>query len=111
MSKLPEIYIGHILESIDIISQYTKALTLEDFISTLQIQDAVIRRIEIIGEAAKNVSLDFKAQYPQIPWKQLAGMRDVLIHHYFGIDLKLTWKTVQQDLPVLREELLKILGQ
>jgi uncharacterized protein with HEPN domain len=75
------------------------------------IQDAVIRRLEIIGEAVKNLPPDFKERYTNIPWQQIAGMRDVLIHEYFGVDLNLTWQTVREDIPSLKSKLEEILRQ
>lgn len=67
------------------------------------IQDAVTRRLEIIGEAAKNVDTDFRSKYPQIPWKKIAGMRDIIAHEYFGVRLDRIWDVVKEDLPELRE--------
>ncbi|MEW6448056.1 MAG: HepT-like ribonuclease domain-containing protein [Bacillota bacterium] len=72
-------------------------------------QDAVIRRLTIIGEAVKSISPELKRECPAIPWQKITGMRNILIHEYFGVDVELTWKTVQRDLPVLKRELLNIL--
>jgi uncharacterized protein with HEPN domain len=71
------------------------------FLREVQIQDAVIRRIEIIGEAARRVSDETKATYPDIPWKEMAGMRNLMIHDYDNVDLSIVWQTVQKDLPFL----------
>lgn len=68
---------------------------------------AVIRALEIIGEAAKNISEDMKAQHPEIPWRNVAGMRDKLIHEYFGVNNKVVWDTLQEDLPGLKEKIQK----
>jgi len=109
LSKNPKIFIEHILECISIIEDYTEKISQDDFVISLQVQDAVIRRIEIIGEAVKNLPDSLRNSYPHIPWRSLTGMRDILIHQYFGVDLKLTWQTVKQDLPLLKKELLILL--
>ena len=108
MKKEPEVFIEHILESIELIENYTANKTISDFIESVQLQDSIIRRIEIIGEAVKNLPAEVKSNYPDVPWKNIAGMRDVLIHKYFGIDLELTWQVVQKDIPDLKRENLKI---
>lgn len=108
MIKDPSILIDHILESIDLIETYVENITYDDFKISIQLQDAVIRRIMIIGEAVKNLPEEFKIDHPEISWKDIAGMRDVLIHTYFGIDLNLTWETIEKDIPKLKGDLLKI---
>jgi uncharacterized protein with HEPN domain len=90
MRKDPLIFIEHILESIEDIEEYTQGSTREDFMNSKKTQDAVIRRIEIIGEAAKNLPEEVKKSHSEIPWKRMSGMRDILIHGYFGVDLGLT---------------------
>jgi len=105
MMKDPKIFVGHILESINFIEKYTDQLDFEDFANNQQVQDSVLRRFEIIGEAVKNLPLDFKNTSSKIPWKQMAGMRDVLIHDYFGIDVLQVWNTVKSDLPKIKVEM------
>lgn len=108
MNKDAGIFLDHILECIARIEEYTANITSAEFFKSSQLQDAVIRRIEIIGEAAKNVPDEFKNKWPDIPWKQMAGMRDILVHEYFGVDLDLTWQVVKEDLSKLKENILKV---
>ena len=96
------VFIEHILFCIDKIQDYTKNLAQQDFSDNVLIQDAVIRNIEIIGEATKKISNNLKFQYQEIPWKEMSGMRDKLIHDYFGVDVDVEWKTVTDDIPYLK---------
>jgi uncharacterized protein with HEPN domain len=100
-------YLLHAIEAIDAISSYTVD-GCEAFFSDGKTQDAVIRNIEIIGQAVKGISDDTRALEPGVPWRQIAGMRDKLIHEYFGVDLVLVWDVVERELPVLRPQLEKL---
>ena len=105
MKKDPQIFIDHILECIELVEDYLNGKSIEDFMGSSQLQDAVIRRIEIIGEATKNLPQDFKNRHPDIPWKEMAGMRDIIVHEYFGVDLKLTWRVATEDIKGLKAQL------
>jgi uncharacterized protein with HEPN domain len=101
-------YIEHILLSISKIKDFTKNMTRSDFEKNEMVQDAVIRNIEIIGEATKRVSNNLKTSYYEIPWRDMAGMRDKLIHDYMGVDIDVVWKTIEFDIPELYNLLIKI---
>ncbi len=104
------LYIEHILISIIKIEQYTISGQ-NEFMNLPIIQDAVIRNLEIIGEATKKITGGFRQKNPQIPWKQMAAMRDVLIHDYMGVDLNLLWNVVAVDLPPLKDALRQMIRQ
>jgi len=105
MKKDIKIFLEHILESIDLIEKYIEDKIKEDFLTSQQLQDAVIKRIEIIGEAVKNIPNDIREKYNNIPWKDIIGMRDILIHQYFGVDLDLTWKVIKEDIHDLKKQI------
>jgi len=91
-------YPNDIREAIQRISAYTAGLTYEEFMKDMKTQDAVVRNLEIIGEATKNLSAGLKKSYPKIPWKDLMGMRDKMIHHYFGINYEIVWTIAREEL-------------
>jgi len=106
--KTDRTYLEHILDCINQINIYTKGRR-ETFMSDRLIQDGVIRNLEIIGEATKQLSDDFCKSHPHIPWSDMARFRDVLIHHYLGVDLKRVWNVVEFHLPVLKTTVEEIL--
>lgn len=108
MKKDPRVYLAHILECAQKIERYTKGGERE-FLSGSLIQDAVIRNFEIIGEAAKRVPAAYRRAHAEIPWRLMAGFRDVLIHAYEGVDLNRVWRIAQEDLPRVRDAIGKLL--
>ncbi len=103
------LFLDDILENIKLIENSTKNLSKEDFHKNRDIQDATIRRLEVIGEAVKNLSEEFKKKYSKIEWRKIAGTRDVVIHAYFGINLEIIWKVIKEDLFKLKNEIKKIM--
>ena len=106
--KSDGVYIHHIIDAVDQIMEYTQGVNKNDFQKSRMIQDAVIRNFEIIGEATKQVSDSTRSNFPDVPWKNMAGMRDKLIHDYMGVDLDAIWNTIEEMLPNLRGDLQKI---
>ncbi len=95
-------YVHDILETVQDVAEFVAGMSFEDFRNDKKTIYAVIRGIEVIGEAAKKIPESIKDRYSAIPWRDMAGMRDKLIHEYFGVDVEVLWKTVEQDLPPLR---------
>jgi len=108
--KDDKVYLTHIVECIQYILEYTQSGE-EEFYKQRIIQDAVIRNLEIIGEATKNISKEYRNQYPDIPWREMAGLRDVLIHDYLGVDLKIVWAVVKNELPRLLTQIKNLLSE
>lgn len=109
MTRDRKLYLNDIWESILAVEEYVLPLTKKDFLSNQQVQDAVIRRLEIIGEAVKNLDENFKKSHDGIPWKNIAGMRDIITHEYFGVKLERIWEVIKSDLPSLKQKFLSIL--
>ena len=105
MKKDPTFYLDHIMEAINKINKYSKGMDSHEFLKNTLVQDATVRNIEIIGEAVKNLPHDFKKKNKDIPWKDIAGMRDRIAHFYFGIDYRLVWDTIKKDIPELKKRI------
>jgi len=111
MSRDYKVYLDDILEAIAWIRTYTTGLSYEAFQGDRKTVDAVVRNLEVIGEAVKQIPESIRLQYPDIDWKKIAGLRDVLIHNYFGIDLELIWDIVENKLTSLEERVNQILSE
>lgn len=105
------IFLQHIIESIEILEEYLLGVSKEEFMNNTVKQDLAVRRLEVIGEAVKNLPVSFKKKYRKIEWKEIAGTRDVLIHAYFSIDYNLIWNIVKKDIPKLKNEIKIILKE
>jgi len=101
-------YVEHILDCIRKIKEFSEGLSFKEFSSNELVQDAIIRNIEIIGEASKKISSDTKQIYFEVPWKEIAGMRDKLIHDYLGVDVEVVWRTIKEDIPSLEIQIKEI---
>jgi uncharacterized protein with HEPN domain len=103
MKRTHEDYLNDIVEAITLIEEFTEGMSFEEFQRDKKTQFAVIRALEVIGEASKAIPSEFKELHPEVPWREMARMRDKLIHAYFGVDLRVVWKTIKEDIPRLRE--------
>ena len=108
MKKDPVVFLTHIIDSIQLIESYMEGRTEADLMESTGLQDKIIRRIQVIGEAVKNLPDDLKRSHPEVPWRDIAGMRDIVIHQYFGIDLEFVWNVLTKDIPDLKPKILKI---
>ena len=112
MSKRKDVdLLNDILESINRISSYTDKLSYDEFLNDYKSQDAVIKNLEILGEAVKLLSPDFKKNNPDLPWKDISGTRDKLIHDYFGVNIDIVWDIIKNELPSIKNKILEILHQ
>lgn len=102
-------YLADIQDSLKQIEQYVHEYTFEQFVADRKTQDAVVRNLEIMGEAAKHISGSLRKRHPEVPWKSLAGVRDRIVHNYFGINYEIIWQIVTQELTQLETNLQKIL--
>ena len=108
MKKDPVVFVTHIIDSIQLIESYMEGRTEADLMESTGLQDKIIRRIQVIGEAVKNLPDDLKRNHPEVPWRDITGMRDIVIHQYFGIDLEFVWNVVTRDIPDLKPKILRI---
>lgn len=111
MNAEDHVYLLHISDAISQIEAYISTLTEDQFLDTTMVQDAVIRQLEIIGEATKHISKTFRETHAMVPWKDMAGMRDKLIHDYIGVDIEAVWVTATEDIPVLKTEVARYLAE
>ena len=102
------LFLNDILKCIQKIQKYTKGKSYDDFIKDELLVDGIVRNLEVIGEAVKNIPADFRKKYPTVEWKKIAGLRDILIHEYFGIDYELLWDIVKNKIPELEVQIIKI---
>jgi len=103
-----KLYLDDIIEAANRVERYTEKLTLAKLKKNDLIVDGVVRNLEIIGEAAKNIPQTVKDKYPAIEWKKIAGLRDILAHEYFGIDLEILWDIIENKLPTLKKEISRL---
>ena len=104
-----KLYLEDMLEAANRIERYLKGMTIGKLRKDTLVLDGIVRNLEIVGEAAKNIPSPIKNKYPEVEWKKIAGLRDVLAHEYFGIDLEVVWDIVKNKLPSLREKIKTIL--
>ena len=108
MQRELKTYIEDIIISVNKIEKYVTGMTKEDLIKSELVQDAVVRNLEIIGEAVKKIPEDVRSSYKDIPWKKIAGLRDILIHEYFGINMNIVWDIIETKLQPLKEAAFEI---
>ena len=101
-------YLLHILDSIGLIEKYVEGLSFEEFAGDQKTIDAVIRNLEIIGEASSKLPRDFREKYPDVPWRSIIGLRNILIHNYMGVDVEAVWGNIKKDIPLLKEHIRSI---
>jgi uncharacterized protein with HEPN domain len=109
MKRDYRLYLDDLLSSIEKIETYVRGITFDEFSRDTKTVDAVIRNFEIIGEVTKHIPEDLRKKYPNIPWREMAGMRDKLIHEYFGIKIDLVWETIRKRLPEVKILIRKLL--
>jgi uncharacterized protein with HEPN domain len=111
MKKNDSFFLQHILDAAERIQRHIHCTDQQAFLVNELIQDAVLRQLEIIGEAVKHLSAALRNNNPDIPWKSIAGTRDELIHHYFGLNMDIIWQAVQNDIPILKSKVAALLRE
>ena len=109
MKKDNTVYLRHIWDAIEQIEDYVKGVSAEQFMQKRLLQDGVVRQLEIIGEAGRNLSDEFRQRHPEVPWGQIIGLRNRIVHAYFDVNLQIVWEIVQNDLPRLKRQVEQML--
>jgi uncharacterized protein with HEPN domain len=111
VKKDTDVFLKHIIYSIESIDNYTKDKSEQDFIESPETQDAAMRRLAVIGEAAKNIPSVLREKHKKIDWKAIIGLKNILVHEYFGVDIGVIWHIVKDDIPELKKEISKMLKE
>lgn len=105
MKRDDTVYLRHILDAIARIASYVRGVSEKQFLAADMVQDAVVRQLEIIGEAARHLSPEFQTRHPELPWSQMTGLRNRIVHDYASIDAEIVWEVIKRDLPVLKKQI------
>ena len=111
MKKDDAVYLHHILDAIERIAGYVQGVSAKQFLENALIQDGVVHQLEIAGEASRNLSNEVRQKYSGVPWSQIIGLRNRIIHVYFNVNLRIVWEIVQNDLPLLKQQVGQILEE
>lgn len=109
MKRSIKLYIDDINTAVEKVERYVEGMSFEDFLTDEKTVDSIVRNFEILGEAAKNIPEEVKIKYSDVPWNEMIGMRNKIIHEYFGVDHNILWKTIKDDLPQLKPKIKEIL--